>query len=71
MSETYLDLVVRSAGLSWQKSSFCSASSNNCLEAAVVRDGVLVRDSKGPALGVLGFGREHWQAFIESLRDGR
>lgn len=35
-----------SAGLNWVKSSYSSEQGGNCVEAAAVPEGVLVRDSK-------------------------
>jgi len=55
----------------WRKSSF-SGSGNNCVEVAGNLTGlVAVRDSKhlpGPALI---FTSLDWQAFLESVSDGR
>lgn len=53
--------------LTWQKSSFCGASSANCVEGAFLENHILVRDTKGPAARVLGFSRARWSAFIEGL----
>jgi hypothetical protein len=54
-------------GLSWQKSSFCGASSANCVEAAVLERHTFVRDTKGPAVRMLGFSRARWSEFVEGL----
>jgi uncharacterized protein DUF397 len=55
--------------LTWAKSSYCGSSSANCLEAAVLGDEILVRDTKGPAARVLGFSRTPWSAFVKDLPD--
>lgn len=54
----------------WFKSSY-SADTANCVEAAHVPHGVLVRDSKDPAGSVLTFGLESWRAFISDVKVGR
>lgn len=43
--------------------------SHACLEAAVVGDGILVRNSVDPE-GTLMFTREEWVAFVGGVRDG-
>jgi hypothetical protein len=51
----------------WVKSS--SSSSGNCVEAAQVPDGVLVRDSKDPNGPILRFTEAEWQAFVDGAKD--
>ncbi len=56
------------AALAWKTSSFCGASSANCLAAAVHEDDVFVRDTKGPDARMLGFSLERWSTFMDELR---
>lgn len=54
----------------WFKSSY-SADTANCVEAAHVPHGVLVRDSKDPSGPVLAFARDPWLQFIDDVKAGR
>ncbi len=51
----------------WRKSSY-SGNTGNCVEAANLGDAVAVRDSKDPSGPVLVFGRDDWQAFVQSVK---
>ncbi|MFE9607053.1 DUF397 domain-containing protein [Streptomyces sp. NPDC006012] len=54
--------------LSWFKSSYSGGNATECVEAAVVSAGVLIRDSKavdGPLLDLPG---PVWRAFTWALR---
>ena len=53
----------------WFKSSF-SGVSGNCVEIAVLADGVAVRDSKDPAGPALRFTPMEWLAFLAGVRAG-
>lgn len=55
------------ASLTWQRAAACSSST--CVEVAVVRDGVLVRDSKNPGV-VLEFTDAEWSAFSAGVAAG-
>lgn len=56
----------------WRKSSYSSASSNNCVEVADSLPGLLpVRDSKVPAGPVLLFAAPSWAAFVDHLKTQR
>jgi hypothetical protein len=61
------------AGLSsaaWRKSSY-SACNGNCVEVAVHRDLIGVRDTKDEGRGpVLIFDGAAWRSFIDSLKGG-
>lgn len=51
----------------WRKSSF-SGNTGNCVEVAVTKSGVAVRDSKNPHGRVLIVSREEWRRFIHIAR---
>jgi hypothetical protein len=52
----------------WRKSSASGAT--DCVEVAVVGDGVLVRDSKAPDAGILRFTYDEWRAFLVGAQAG-
>ena len=55
----------------WFKSSFCGGGTgSNCVEVALLRDGVAVRDSKNPAGPALRFTPTEWLAFLAGARAG-
>jgi hypothetical protein len=54
----------------WFKSSYSGANTTECVEAAVLPDGVAIRDSKDTEGPVLAFSPEAWRTFIGSVRDG-
>lgn len=51
----------------WRKAKGCEASA--CVEVAIVRDRVAVRDGKDPAGPRLVFGAEQWRTFLDWTRD--
>lgn len=53
----------------WRKSSR-SGGGNNCVEAAILGDQHLVRDSKHPDLGALALDEVTWLAFIRRIKAG-
>jgi hypothetical protein len=53
----------------WRKSSR-SGGGNNCVEAAILGDQHLVRDSKHPDLGALVLDGVAWLAFIKRIKAG-
>jgi hypothetical protein len=53
----------------WKKSSKC-ASSGACVEVAIGRDRVAVRDSKVVTGPILVFSRAAWTDFVRALRVG-
>lgn len=55
--------------LRWRKSSYSSESAN-CVEVALVPDGLAVRDSKNPTGAVLLYGRATWRHFIQDVAQG-
>lgn len=56
-------------GANWRKSSH-SGNGGNCVEVAMVGDGVGVRDSKQPGGAVLAFAAAPWRAFILGVKNG-
>ena len=62
-----MDLIPRT----WRKSSYSSASGDNCVEVAAARS-VAVRDSKDPAGPQLAITQAGWRAFTRRVqRDAR
>jgi hypothetical protein len=55
--------------LLWRRSQACNPV--ECVEVAVCRDRVLVRDSANPQAGALEFTRDEWQAFLLDVSRGR
>ncbi|PJE99180.1 DUF397 domain-containing protein [Streptomyces carminius] len=55
---------------SWFKSSYSGAGATECVETALIRDGVAVRDSKEPGRGLVTFTADAWQAFAGDIRAG-
>jgi hypothetical protein len=49
--------------LAWFKSSYSGSSGDNCVEVAVHRTAVLVRDSKDTGRPALAVSRNAWAAF--------
>ena len=54
----------------WFRSSFCGSGGSDCVEVALLGDGVAMRDSKDPAGGVLRFTPAQWLAFVAGARTG-
>lgn len=52
--------------VTWRRSSRCET--NACVEAAILPDRVLLRDSAHPEIEPLEFSRAAWQAFVADLR---
>jgi hypothetical protein len=63
-----------SEGAVWKKGSRSNGSGgNNCVEVAMLDNGVAVRDSKengAPAQMILMFSKAEWAAFVDSAKDG-
>jgi Domain of unknown function (DUF397) len=57
----------RSEGV-WRKSRYSGI--NACVEVAMSRDGVAVRNSKDPGGPVLRFTPLEWEAFVGGVREG-
>lgn len=53
-------------GAVWRKSSY-SAGDGNCVEVAVTREGIGVRDTKNRAAGRLTVAYASWQAFTHAV----
>lgn len=54
----------------WFRSSFCGSGGSDCVEVALLGDGVAMRDSKNPAGAVLRFTPAQWLAFVAGARTG-
>ena len=54
--------------MKWIKSSY-SASQGECVEIAILPNGIAVRDSKDPDGPVLRFTRDEWRAFLTRARE--
>lgn len=57
--------------LQWFKSSYSGGSGTECVEAARLATGTVVRDSKVPQGARLLFSGRAWGEFVGALRDGR
>jgi hypothetical protein len=57
-----------SSTLQWRRSTRCGSSA--CVEVAIGRESVLVRDSKDPQGPVLTFTAAEWAAFTEGVAAG-
>lgn len=55
--------------MDWFKSSY-SFSNSNCVEAARLRDGIAVRDSKNTDGPVLRFSQQAWATFVSQVKHG-
>lgn len=53
----------------WRKSTR-SGGNGNCVEVAVLDQGVAVRDTKDRARAVLFFTNAEWAAFVGGVKDG-
>ncbi|MGV9214656.1 DUF397 domain-containing protein [Micromonospora sp. RB23] len=56
------------ARVSWHKSSRSGANDSNCVEVAVLPEGLAVRDSKDSGGPALVFDRDAWSSFVTGLR---
>ncbi|WP_243790358.1 DUF397 domain-containing protein [Saccharopolyspora gloriosae] len=54
----------------WRKSSR-SNSGGNCVEVAITRTSVGLRDTKNRAAGHLATGQTQWTAFLTAIKSGR
>jgi hypothetical protein len=54
----------------WRKSSHSADAGGNCVEIAVLPDGVAMRDSHDPRGPVLVFTAQQWRDFIADVRTG-
>ncbi|MBX6765917.1 MAG: DUF397 domain-containing protein [Actinomadura rubrobrunea] len=55
----------------WRKSSRSNGAGGNCVEVAVLANGIGVRDSKAPDSGHLVLSPQAWAAFVAQTRAGR
>lgn len=54
---------------SWHKASFCA--SNQCVEVAVRKGVLVVRDAEGPSGLMLSYTTEEWETFVGKIKAGR
>jgi hypothetical protein len=54
----------------WFKSSFSGPNGNACVEVALLREIIAVRDSKDPGGPVLCFTTQEWLAFLAGVQAG-
>jgi hypothetical protein len=55
----------------WKKSGRSNGNGgSNCVEVAMLRNGVAVRNSKDRAGAVLVFTPDEWEAFVDGAKDG-
>ncbi|TGB00997.1 DUF397 domain-containing protein [Streptomyces sp. MZ04] len=54
--------------IAWFKSSYSGANTTECVEIAVARDDVLIRDSKRKDSALVAVRADAWAGFIASLR---
>lgn len=52
----------------WFKSSYSGGNATECLEAAFIPSGVLIRDSKRPAAPHLAVSAQSWAGFLAATR---
>ncbi|MFI8533027.1 DUF397 domain-containing protein [Streptomyces aquilus] len=52
----------------WFKSSYSGGNATECLEAAFIPSGVLIRDSKRPAAPHLAVSAQAWAGFLAATR---
>lgn len=53
--------------LHWFKSSYSGGSGTECVEAALVPGGILLRDSKLPASAMMAVSGEAWARFLGDM----
>ena len=56
--------------LNFRRSSLSGVTKTLCVEVAIDRDEVAVRDSKHPSEPMLRFSREEWSAFVAGVKAG-
>lgn len=54
----------------FQKSSWSKNNPKTCVEVAIKKEGVAVRDSKEPNGKILFFKNEEWEAFLKGAKAG-
>lgn len=55
----------------WFKSTFSAPQGGNCVEVAVLPEGIAVRDSKDPTGPALVFTPAEWEAFLAGAAAGQ
>lgn len=72
MSNRVIDLAMDPGvqGVAWRKSRH-SMNGGNCVEAAEVPDGIVVRDSANEAGTMLRYSTQTWRAFLAKAKIGK
>ncbi|NEA88264.1 DUF397 domain-containing protein [Streptomyces sp. SID7958] len=52
----------------WFRSSYSNGAGGECLECAITRTAVGVRDSKNPEIGAIAVSHTAWAPFVRSAR---
>jgi hypothetical protein len=58
------------ATASWRKAARSNTQGNQCVEVALLTDGIAVRDSKDPEGPKLKFTPKEWDAFLHGVKGG-
>jgi len=58
-------------GATWEKSTFSSGNTDNCLEVAFVGTSIAVRDSNDEEGNAQVYDRGEWQAFLDGVKSGQ
>ncbi|MEW9527365.1 DUF397 domain-containing protein [Microbispora sp. NPDC049125] len=58
------------AGAVWHKAARSNTVGNQCVEVALLHDGIAVRDSKNPDGPKLMFTSTEWEAFLDGVKEG-
>ena len=57
-------------GDDFKKSSLSGVTKNLCVEVAIRKKEIAVRDSKAPGAGTLSFTPDEWDAFVKGVKAG-
>ncbi|MEU5365854.1 DUF397 domain-containing protein [Streptomyces sp. NPDC005925] len=61
---------MRTTELTWFKSSYSGTQGDDCVEVAVTKSAIRVRDSKDVTLPSFAVGREEWTRFVRYASHG-
>ncbi len=63
--------MVRIDRAQWRKSSYSGGNGGDCVEVALLADGIGMRDSKDRGGQALTFTPDEWSAFTAGVREGQ